>query len=321
MHPSSGSQIRAPFESTIPSANLDLLHLSLLHHYSTSTCATIFCDSPIQAIWRNEVPRLAFSYAPVLHAIFAVSALHISFLNPAESSRYRLIAADHYQKASAALRQALSLSCKIGPELAAAPFATSCLLALYVFADPSLRSPDVPSALLWMPMIRGTKILFDEYRESLQKSSFAPALRIKNPSDPVPNFDLPTQLPDDIDHLYLTEPDSKEAAIHAEAVQKLKETWHWAQNRDFRMGNIFIWPNIVSEDFISLLRQKNPRAIALVGFYYCTMFSDLEELWWNRGTLKEELKIIQGMVGTTEKWARLLGEADFPWRRGTIQQC
>ncbi|KAA8910709.1 hypothetical protein FN846DRAFT_938279 [Sphaerosporella brunnea] len=306
MQQSSNSRILTTAVGSAFPKDLDLLHLSLLHHYSTSTCTTSFSHTPEQAVWRNEVPRLAFSHAPVLDAIFAVSALHMSFLNPSEASRYQLVAAGHYQQASAALRRALPLGSKMGPEFAAAVFVTNCLLGVYVFADQSLRSPDVPGALLWMPISRGARIIFDEYRESLQASFFAPVLPIKHICAPAPPGPV-AQLPDDIDYLYLTEPDSEEAAVYADAVQKLRETWHWTRDWDFRTATAFIWPNIVSDGFMELLRLKKPRALALVGFYYRTMFSNLEEMWWNCATPRQDLKIIQGMVGTSEKWAQLLG--------------
>jgi hypothetical protein len=300
-----------------PCTELDLLHLSLLHQFSTSTYATFSSNRVGQAVWRDHVPRIAFSHPSVLHAIFAVSALHLSFLNPAKSSRYQLIAADNYQKASVSLRQALQSDSLVGAGRGGALFVASALIAVYVFADPAMRCAGEPGALTWIPIIRGIKTVLATCWEGLEESSIAPLLKIGAQPEPTPtpaeNAQPPLELPADIDTLHLTEPDGAEAAIYAHAVEKLREALHFTRNNDFRIACTFVWPVTLLEGFMDLLRQKKPRALVLVASYYCAMSPILNGLWWSGTTPKRDMEIIEQMVGSREEaWAKLFWDSHLP---------
>jgi hypothetical protein len=298
---------------------LDLLHLSLLHQWSTSTYASFASNSSAQTVWGEYVPRTAFSHPPVLHGVFAISALHLSFLNPSKT-QYQLVAASHYQQASLSLRQALTDVDNQEPERCRALFLASSLITLYVFADFNMCSAGSPGALTWIPILRGVYPVVGQNWDGLSRSSLAPLLQIKAQAA----LDAPSvkpcskpalQLPDDIDTLHLTEPDPAEAAIYEEALEKLRWTYELSKDPDYRLASTFVWPAIVSDEFLDLLRAKRPRALALLACYYCAMFPTLEGVWWKTRTPKEDLKIIEGMVGAEdETWARLLREAGKLWQ-------
>jgi hypothetical protein len=268
-------------------------------------------------VWQEQVPRIAFSYPAVLHAVFAVSALHLAFLNPSECSRYQLIAADHCQKASVSLRQTL-VSGGRGAEVGVASFAASCLLYLCVFADPNMRSPTVPCALTWIPMLRGVKAVLNTHHGPIFESSFEPVLRVEwqSESDTL-SSKSGLELPGDLDALHLTEPDSREAAIYAAAIQKMRTAWEFSKCMKFRTHGTFVWPFTVSDEYLELLTMKRPRALALLAVYYCAFFPHVEGMWWNRLTAIEDLKLIKGMFKNQddEMWTRLLEEAGQLWTR------
>jgi hypothetical protein len=314
-----------------PSADLDLVQLSLLHQFSTSTSGSFVTDatdSPRLKVWREHVPRLAFSHPAVLHAIFAVSALHLAFLNPTEGCRYQLIAADHCQKASVSLRQTLASGGR-DSEVGSASFVTSALIAICSFADPGMRSHGaVPCALTWIPILRGVQTVVNTYREPIRESPLGAVLRVEKHfvSDTTSKkwFQPGLELPEDLDGLHLTEPDNREAAIYAEAIQNLREAWTFSKNTKFHISSAFQWPIRVSEEYLELLKMKKPRALALLAVYYCALFPNLEGLWWNRLMVMEDFKIIRDMiiVRDDETWTctRLLEEAGRLWtnRSGTV---
>jgi hypothetical protein len=263
---------------------------------------------------------MAFSYPEVLHAVFASSALHLAFLNPAERSRYQLIAADHCQKASVLLRQTLA-SGYGGLEVGGASFIASCLIALCVFADPSMRTHEWPRAMTWIPYVRGVKTVLHIYHGPLVESKFGPVLRIEWQPDSdelsMSSRKSVPELPKDLDALHLTEPDIREAEIYAVAIQKLRESWEVSKNPVFRLHSAFMWPVNVSDEYLELLRMKRPRALALLAVYYCAMFPHLEGLWWNRLTALEDLKNIKDMFRDQddETWKSLLEDAGQLWAR------
>jgi hypothetical protein len=60
--------------------------LSLMHHYSFSTCESI-SDSPRRVkLWMEMVSEIAFEYDFLLSALLAVTSMHLTLLHPSESN-------------------------------------------------------------------------------------------------------------------------------------------------------------------------------------------------------------------------------------------
>lgn len=298
-----------PRHDVPPALDLDLLNLALMHNFSTSTYTTFSATTSSQTVWREIVPRLSFSHPVLLHAVLANSALQLSIISPAYSKRYQLVAADHYNSASVALRNSLP------PALNAegALFLASCLIATYVFASPTFRqgTPQEPGALTWFPLLRGVRTVLEGCWESLKGSELDPLLHVK-PQPPAPPQALPIkclpELPLDIEALYETVEDPEVRQIYAEAIGTLRKAWAFTAHSDFRIASAFFWPYTVSEGFLKLLLRKCPRALVLLALYY-TMFSGLEDVWWIRGVARKELAIIEGLVD--REW----GERWLGWAR------
>lgn len=300
--------IKPPLGHCLPCADLDLANLSLLHQFSTSTYATI--TPYTSGVWQTFIPNMAFSSPPLLHSLLAMSALHLSFLKPTEL-RYRRIAADHYQKASVLHRQEL-LEGRAWREGGAALFATSALIAMYVFIDPSIHNiEELPAAVAWIPLMHGIKAVLRECcYETLKTGSLAPVFtvnrRIKSGKELSLADGTPLDLLTDLEFLYRTEPDTREATIYEKAVAALREVWSY--------DGVFIWPVTVSGEFIDLLRMKRPRALALVAVYYCAVFPLYDGVWWISATPKEDLEIIKRMIGPEDGMlTRMIGQAERLW--------
>jgi hypothetical protein len=152
-------------------------------------------------------------------------------------------------------------------------------------------------------MLRGVKAVLNTHHGPIFESSFEPVLRVEwqSESDTV-SSKSGLELPGDLDALHLTEPDSREAAIYAEAILKMRTAWEFSRTMKFRIHGVFVWPFTVSDEYLELLTMKRPRALALLAVYYCAFFPHVEGMWWNRLTAIEDLKLIKGMFKNQDQY-------------------
>ncbi|PYH93974.1 hypothetical protein BO71DRAFT_326423 [Aspergillus ellipticus CBS 707.79] len=109
-------------------ATVNLLHLKLFHHFQTSTCDTLVFP---QETWTRVLP-LCFEFEFLMNALLCVSARHLAFLNPQNTS-YPTSAATHLGRALSQFRSELAQ--KPTATNADAFIATSVLLQIEVWAS------------------------------------------------------------------------------------------------------------------------------------------------------------------------------------------
>ncbi|KAJ0426876.1 hypothetical protein BJY00DRAFT_306869 [Aspergillus carlsbadensis] len=126
----------SPPESTPPGLTPSpISDLELLHHYTTSTCYTLSRVPAIQAVWRDQAPRIGFSprFGFVLHAILAISALHKAHTSSDQGYRATcmLQARTHHNSAIRAVVPALTCPASTDTENSAALFLFSTLTCIF----------------------------------------------------------------------------------------------------------------------------------------------------------------------------------------------
>ncbi|RAH76878.1 hypothetical protein BO86DRAFT_324625 [Aspergillus japonicus CBS 114.51] len=136
------------------------MELRLLHHFTLFASATMPGAQlkRIKDCWSIDVPRLAFSYKPLLHAVFAISALHLSEANPNDAG----LPGIHCHYLEQALREHRLCIGGITTQTADAVCFTSILLQVDVFA--TLQNHPVVSydhVSGWMRLVRGSVAVFD----------------------------------------------------------------------------------------------------------------------------------------------------------------
>jgi hypothetical protein len=85
----------------------NVTQLRLMHHYTTVTAKTLAHDAGSEAILTNNMVQTSFSYPFLLHAILAISALHLSRFETRASpayAEYYLLADRHHDAALAEFR-------------------------------------------------------------------------------------------------------------------------------------------------------------------------------------------------------------------------
>ncbi|KLU85830.1 hypothetical protein MAPG_04850 [Magnaporthiopsis poae ATCC 64411] len=86
--------------------DLSMLALELMHHYATSTHATLWSDPTVRSLWRGPVVSMALTRPYLMRSLLALSALHLAHNRPDERDRYTCVAIEYHQLA---LQQAAPL--------------------------------------------------------------------------------------------------------------------------------------------------------------------------------------------------------------------
>lgn len=78
---------------------LSMPALELMHHYTTSTHATLSSDPDVRSLWRGPVVTLALACPYLMRSLLALSALHLAYHRPDERDRYVRVAMEYHQLA------------------------------------------------------------------------------------------------------------------------------------------------------------------------------------------------------------------------------
>jgi hypothetical protein len=268
--------------------DINIFHLELMHHFSTSTCFTLTNNAELKDIWRTSVPRIAFEQPYVLQAMLALTALHIARYRPERREYYEAYAA---RELESALRQVSALLGHITEETCPAVLSFSLLVTLN-----SLATPQKQSNLLlvgenglgeWLYTFRGMGQIANGNWDSLLKSDLAPLLFageaccVCGPEVPPEKEAL-----DDLKEMLSKEMEagpSCQAAI--EAVDGLLVSFASLHNRprlSCEAPSVLVWPCLVSEVFIRLLNEKESWSLVVLA-YYCVLLKKAEGFWWMEG--------------------------------------
>ncbi|KAH1415504.1 hypothetical protein KXV98_003862 [Aspergillus fumigatus] len=251
--PSTGIQSRPLEPSPSDPSNDAHMELRLLHHFTLFTSATMPGAhlKRIKDCWSIDVPRLAFSYKPLLHAVFAIAALHLSKVNPDEAGLPDI----HCNFLEQALREHRLCIGGITTQTADAVCFTSILLQIDVFA--TLQSRHVVSyeqVSEWMRLVRGSVAVFDAAMEIVRHNTHPPNIWCIIDTFPMPlrtnsdagsfSFLLPT-VPDDED-------DETALEAYRGAVAHINATWLAMEAKEhpqiscrrlmvFPLGDLALW--------------------------------------------------------------------------------
>jgi hypothetical protein len=173
-------------------APLQLVHLELLHNYSTLTSLTLSGDPVLRNVWRLNAPREGFKHNFVLRSIFAVSALHMAMFTTDSEIKQQHLQRAHTEhsialrETAAALRQASTGNCS-------ALFISAILTFLYAWACPrqpgdillvttssssSSSSTSTSKAADWVFLFRGIRTITEAWPVELMQGPFGSMMRL-----------------------------------------------------------------------------------------------------------------------------------------------
>ncbi|RAH69772.1 Zn(II)2Cys6 transcription factor [Aspergillus aculeatinus CBS 121060] len=284
------SRLPQPPSST-GTSDLAIADLELLHHYTTSTAYTFSANPTLQTLWRVEVPKVGFTAPYTLRAILALSALHLASLRPGQQKDHYLgLASTHHD---AALRLATPAIAQLTPTNATPLFLFSALSSFICCAKPlklgNFLLWEGHEIANWLLLIKGTGTIVAVAEDTLKNGPLGLLFSVhRRPR--AHDFDdaAATQhaFLEDLRRFILSEPhdDPHAKAIYSEAIDHMSHCFTLCHEKGWRLetADVFMWLLRVPHDFLLALKEYQPPAMVIVG-YFCVLMHQLEWIWCMRG--------------------------------------
>lgn len=311
------------------SESFDVQDLTLLHHWTVATSLTLVDDPSIDHVWQSTVVRIAFRYPYVLQSILSVTALHLAYQRPAESSTLSAKAAHYHNRALDDFQASID---RIGRENSDALFATAVINIFYTFAlfgvvhekDTSQSAATERARILgkdWILLIRGVMALLEVIRQHVDDGPLTSMLNLGNWLELDPNFNA---APEDekIQLLRTTWADTSDAPVYDETLHVLRKCWawmaqfehptsylaqdlltnpNWAYNRGY--SGPFIWLSLAPELFFTRLQQRQPQALLLFA-HFGVLADKVGRYWWMKGWGRNIVRVVDDIIG--EYWKQYM---------------
>lgn len=302
------------FDSHAP--NFTLLDMELLHHFTISTSMTLASSPAHSALWRVNVPQLAYSHEFVMRGLMSVSALHIAYYKPEKRDFYLEKAVFHHQKA---LSTAIAMMADVNDENCTSLYIFTAITLLY-----SIGSPRKPLDFLivsendvsdWVSLLRGVRAITDHAKDIIYKGSLSPMFsagerrdQLRNDQVNPPNQDLINLA----NFLSSSTADPHDLEAYMDSITELQKSFTVLSNRgrdSFEPTDMFIWPYRVPDHYLLLLRQRTAGALTIFA-YFAVLLKYLDSHWWMKGWSEYLIAQIYG----------LLDEEHRLWIRGPIEE-
>ncbi len=312
--------------------DLNTSDLELLHHFSTVTFKTMSNVPSEQHQWQTTIVKIGLSNLFLLRGLLALSALHLAYLIPARSLHYLIKAATHQDIALSQFRQELSSINNVNFD---ALLAYSCLLPIQgiaIAASSSFQThilsqePDQLSAFIKsVHLLRSVnKILLPSVSE-YPTSNLLPLLQITNQPQSEASVFPGMEFFEDLEakctnytNLISSLGSQTHANIYRSTISQLKTTFakvsHENSKEKFRVGIILIWTILVSDEYISLLDERDKSAMAILAYFAALLQDpDCEDVWWLEGVGSSLIRTINRELGKeweeVMRWPNMVAES------------
>lgn len=319
-------------------APFDIQTTELLYHYTTYLY-TDLADSRPPSVWRETIPRMGFEYPFLLSGIQAISALHLSTVQP---HRKQTLQASAVALATSALPSFRASMNHPTPSSIHAIFAFAGSLVFYIMASPDFqhggrkvdrcrlpsREDDQPH---WFQTMRGLMVILLSNYDEIIKGPLSP-LVVEATLHKIDQKDPPGKTYDEelakLEALFPLSPsfspnshaaptyslsnEKRKDEICMEALAKLRRVSALAHSKAKTLHiktSIHMWAGSVSQEYVELLYAKDPRALVLLA-HYCVLLKKNDKIWYLRGL----------GPGLLENIRLALGEEWQPWIQWALDQ-
>lgn len=292
-----------------------LRELSLLHHYVISTSQEILAsgDETAEEAWIKAVPQQALNNDALLYAMFALSALHMLETKCDDEE----ITVMHRKYLALALSEHRKDVMNISQTNFDAVLLTSSLLRVTAFAMLRERAltPYTPP-VQWFEMTRGAMNLFKESWKWVEKDEKSMAFRLTKRMPIV--FDEEGKFAasnrEGLEHLlYRDEVDIAHEEWSPDVVEAYETTVSYigciliAKKKGESAAEIrrrlIIFSYIVRSRYIELVKEAQPRALAILAHYFAIL-DQYRSIWWMGRSGSREVHALNEEL--TGKWSKLM---------------
>ena len=264
---------------------LSQLDLELLHNYTTATCFSLSTDLSKQQIWQFAVPREAASHDFLLHALLAISAMNLWYVNPTKRHLYERAAVSHRNLALITSIPALN---EVTDDNCHALFAMSSIISVLCFVLPhsaqsvTLSDP-VNDIVSVSKLIRGVKTVLHSAREWIALGSLGGLVDYN--WDPT-SLALPEEARLAFEKLFdVNKRETRDGSIrdlYNATIQDLKHAYEIHTVVMGEPGLIFTWLVVVQASYVAQLEKKEPMALVILA-HYAVLLHTSKRQWWLDG--------------------------------------
>ncbi|KAH9207170.1 hypothetical protein DL95DRAFT_483984 [Leptodontidium sp. 2 PMI_412] len=300
-----------------PLPSSDARALEFLHHYNQKTSTTLGRAGKMD-LWLIIIPRIALSHEFLMHGLLAVSALHLSTLQPSRKEELVNFASKSESLALPTFRRLVKRN---DPRDISAVFAFAGFVIPYMLAVsgvlgvssmgiPCLEDPH------WFLMARGLIELLRENWSALEQGPFATVLE---------STALPVEKSWNPDDAYLAdvqthwEKQRMDRKVVDEGLDECIKTFDelrrvlclpFAPYQTFTiMSAVYFWPGMVSQEYMKLVYERRPEALVVLA-HYCVLLKQADWVWFLKGVGVKLLNAIEEELDTEWK----------PWIQWALDQ-
>lgn len=280
------------------------LDLSLMHHYTRHTYATLVDLETAVPVWRDKFPIEAASHPFLMHGLLSLAALHIAMEDLPSHKTYVDHALQHYTSAITLYRPELI---NVTQKNCHALFGFSSVAALISLAV-SMASHHTGTALLndihdIFNLLKGIHAVVEAAREWIKAGPVGDLIRDFVPRE----TELPSEVEETLRVLHERTGTCGESEERKDgytgAIEALRM---WFKNTVYKPDDrtpSLVWPIMVTRSYIDALAERKPMALAILAHYAIFLY-DLRGYWYagDRGT-----RIIEAVTGLlSPDWADTL---------------
>jgi hypothetical protein len=223
----------------------------------------------------------------LINQVLALSALHLSYLQPAQAKEYADEAAVFQANSLSSLN---SFNVEVNKENCVPMLLFSALLGIYTLADAVItydgdNSKFLDKYIKYLDVHRGVNAVIDPFWEFLRQTELAPFLNTAAHLERTNTSH--NEILDVCAHLdkLLDDADMRESSLNAcrAAVQHLK--WalgllSYAQESDqpATADTIYSWPILLSADYTALLAKRRPESLIILA-HYAVVLHERRDVW------------------------------------------
>lgn len=303
-----------------PEADINTSDLELLHHFSTVTYLTMSNVPEEQKLWQTTIVQLGLQHTFLLRGILALSALHLNYLKSSpQAIGYIIKASTHQNIALAQFRQAVT---SVNASTFDAVLAFSCVLPIHSMAITAcstfraqMAEQDNLSAFLESTqLLRSVNQLLLPALDVFKTNTILPLIQVTRQDLPEADIYPGIESFDRLEAACSTFSNSPSAIInHARVltfrstIAQLRTTFARTGNaagvERFTVGIVLMWIIAVSDEYMVLLNERHPSAMAILAHFAALLYRN-QDVWWLEGLGSSLVEIISVDLG--DEWADVM---------------
>ncbi|TEA18703.1 Sterol uptake control protein 2 [Colletotrichum sidae] len=259
-----------------------LTDMQLVHHFTSNTCHTLSENPDFAHLWTTTVPEIAFANEFLLHGLLAVSAIHLSHLNPDKQEKYLNLSTRHQTISLSQFSPGLN---DIGENNADAYVLHAICIFLtntYSIANPQgpITPKDVAQSFILLQGIKSILTLPFAHRY-IYNGPLARWL-YQGSVEPVKGGTYSTKL-DDLLNLTRSMAPSEDTTTCQSALESLKLTFAVVSSPQHRLGLVWRWAVSLPQSFLEMMSQCHPMALVILMYYAALVHAFEKKLWYLNG--------------------------------------